>query len=59
MNSVSMMTISATVAIAKKMPRNRKVISPVPNPSRPLITAAARICTASGAPIDWISTTEV
>ena len=59
MNTVSMITISATVAIAKKIPRSRNVSSPAPNPSSPLTVAAARICTASGAPSHWNRTTAV
>ena len=59
MISVSAMKISATVAIEKKMPRSRSVISPVPKPSSPLTAAPARICAASGAPVALIATTAV
>ena len=46
-----MMIASAMVAIEKKMPRIRKVNRPTPKPSVMPTTAAAPICTASGAPV--------
>ena len=48
---VSMMIASAMVAIEKKMPRIRKVSRPTPKPSSMPMTAAAAICTTSGAPV--------
>jgi hypothetical protein len=53
-----MMMMTATVAMAKKMPRSRSVSRPTPRPSRPPISAAARIMTMSGAPTDLNSTTD-
>ena len=51
MTNVSTMIASATVAIEKKMPRIRKVNRPTPKPSVTPTTAAAAICTTSGAPV--------
>ena len=48
---VSMMMVSAIVAIEKKMPCMRRVRRPTAKPSNAPTTAAAAICTASGAPI--------
>ena len=56
---VSMMIASAMVAIEKKMPRMRKVSRPTPNPSKPPIPAATRICAPSGASNALISSTAV
>ena len=44
-----MMIVTAMVAMEKKMPRMRSVSRPTPKPSSPPTTAAAAICTASGA----------
>ena len=44
-----MMKTTATVAMAKKMPRRRSVRSPTPKPSSPPTAAPAAICTTSGA----------
>ena len=52
-----MMKITATVAMAKKMPRSRSVSMPTPKPSSPPISAAPAICTASGASSHLNSTT--
>ena len=46
-----MMIVSAMVAIEKKMPCIRKVSRPRAKPIRAPTTAAAAICTTSGAPI--------
>jgi hypothetical protein len=45
-----MMKITATVAMAKKMPRKRRVSRPTPKPSSPPITAPATIWSRRGAP---------
>ena len=54
-----MMIASAMVAIEKKMPRIRKVRRPTPKPSSMPTTAAAAICTTSGAPVALNRTTAV
>jgi hypothetical protein len=48
--TVSMMIVSAIVAIEKKMPCMRRVRRPRANPISAPIAAAVRICRGSGAP---------
>ena len=57
--NVSMMIISAMVAMEKKMPRMRSVSRPRAKPSSAPMAAAAAICTASGAPNALNSNTAV
>ena len=59
MNSVSMITTSAMVAMAKKIPRSLSVRMPANSPSSPLITKAAAICRGSGSAKALYSTAPV
>ena len=57
--SVSMMMASAMVAIEKKMPRMRSVNRPTREAEQAPTTAAAAICTSSGAPKALVRSTAV